>query len=70
MAYVRCKRCGRAAFTTAYWSSVDYCDRCGLELPHPRRCTEESAGSGSGLRPQQRPSKENAAGGDRRVTAV
>lgn len=36
MAYVTCDECGRRAFTTAYWSSTDYCDRCGHELPHPR----------------------------------
>ena len=35
MAYVTCERCGRRAFTTAYWSSTDYCHYCGTELPHP-----------------------------------
>jgi uncharacterized protein (DUF983 family) len=36
VAYVNCEHCGRQAFTTAYWSSTDYCDYCGQELPHPR----------------------------------
>ena len=37
MAYVECVRCGLTAFTVAYWSSTDYCGRCGAELPHPAR---------------------------------
>jgi ribosomal protein S27E len=37
MAYVECVRCGLTAFTVAYWSSTDYCGRCGAELPHPSR---------------------------------
>lgn len=37
MAYVECVRCGLTAFTAAYWSSTEYCGRCGAELPRPRR---------------------------------
>ena len=40
MAYVNCEHCGRRAFTTAYWSNIDYCDHCGHELPHPRSVVE------------------------------
>jgi ribosomal protein L37E len=40
MAYVECARCGLIAFTAAYWSSTDYCGRCGAELPRPRRSAE------------------------------
>lgn len=35
MAYVKCSRCGLIAFTVAYWSSTDYCGRCGAQLPRP-----------------------------------
>lgn len=37
MAYVQCVRCGLTAYTVAYWSSTDYCGRCGAELPRPVR---------------------------------
>lgn len=43
MAYVVCTRCGMTEFTVAYWSTVDYCGRCGEELPHPRRSVEPIA---------------------------
>ena len=36
MAYVVCTRCGLTGFSVAYWSTVDYCGRCGAQLPHPR----------------------------------
>ena len=36
MPYVDCARCGRIAFTAAYWSSLEYCPHCGTVLPRPR----------------------------------
>jgi uncharacterized protein (DUF983 family) len=43
MAYVQCTRCGLTAFTVAYWSSTDYCGRCGAELPRPARGGDATA---------------------------
>lgn len=38
MPYVTCGRCGLRTFSAAYWSSVDYCDGCGMQFPRtPRR---------------------------------
>jgi hypothetical protein len=33
MPYVSCEKCGLTTFSAAYWARVDYCTRCGAELP-------------------------------------
>jgi hypothetical protein len=62
VAYVQCPQCGLICFSVAYWSSVEYCGRCGAELPHPSR------GGASPPRPRSRAAGEAprhpGAGGD------
>lgn len=38
MACVRCRHCGLASFSVAYWSNTEYCSRCSDQLPVPPRC--------------------------------
>jgi ribosomal protein S27E len=37
MPYVRCIGCGMTTYTAARWSNVDFCARCGAELPRRGR---------------------------------
>ena len=65
MAYVNCVRCGLPAFTVAYWSSVEYCARCGAQLPppvHGVRPVISRRSFPSGLGPSGDPERDAAIG--------
>jgi len=64
MAYVRCTQCGLIAFTAAYWSSTDYCGRCGAELPRPRAAAASRA---QAPQPQREPSPDHTQPADDRA---
>jgi ribosomal protein S27E len=37
MPYVECTGCGLPTFSAAYQFAVETCERCGADLPRPRR---------------------------------